>query len=234
MVNKEIFVMLTFFVGVVSFLGLVIGTGITVTNNSNVVVANGNQSILQQSGLQSAGYTCNASSISQTGNNLFSGIPILSFVNQVGNFIYGNIFAAINAVGNFIFPTNHIVTAITTPNNLGNCLTNTQAQSSGFDIVATATTPSTNLKSNSIDQIVAQTIVVGVAFVGLGLLAGALGAGSLANIVVSVGIGISLIFFMQSVLGSSYFAGTPFIIEIFIDGITGVFFIWIVMTLLRD
>lgn len=235
--NKEILVILVFFISIISIIGLIVGSGITVNNTNSVTVANGNQTVLQQSGLQSSGYQCNDTTVKNlqnTGNNFFNSIPILGFINQVGNFIYGNIFAAFNAVGNFIFPVNHAVSSIITPNNLGNCIFNQQAQSSGYDIVATAISPSNRLSANSLAQIVSQTILVAVAFVALGLLAGTLGAGQLAPIVASAGLGISLVYFMQSILSSSYFAGTPFFLKIFIDGITGAFFIWIIIVLLRD
>lgn len=87
--------------------------------------------------------------------------------------------------------------------------------------------------SNSVGGLVAQTIAI-VAIVGaVAIAASILGNGLAALYLGAAGVGIALIYFMQSILASSVFNGTPFFIQIFIDGITGAMFIWIVLVMLR-
>lgn len=200
-VNKEIFGMLVFFIGIVVMISLVAGSTVSTTNVTTFTLSSGNQSIgsVQVQATQPQNTTCAIAYLPFPENfEVMMGIkPLSSFCST-----------PLNSLGQ------------------GNLLT-------GQQIGPVSITGPVSIKTGSLTDLVSNTIIIAVLFVGLGLLAGFLGAGILAPIISSVGIGLSLIYFMQSVLASEYFSGIPPFMSIFLTGLTGGMFIWIVIVLLK-
>ena len=263
-VSGSILTILVFFIGIVSLLGLVVGSGIvapqvqslTINTNPNAQVGYGNT---QASGLQSSSgtncigqsptlctgsYSCvtttsgTCTAVSNQGTptgcttfntNPVSGLSLNGLISSVSS-VPTLILAGFQNMALFLSGQQTIAPNPTQCNGVGTI--------SGLvgTIGAVASGQNGNpytAKPTSISGLVVGTITIAVIFVGLGLLAGVLGAGMLANVIGSSGIGISLIFFMQSVLSSQYFIGIPFILSIFVEGITGAFFIWIIIVMLK-
>jgi hypothetical protein len=86
----------------------------------------------------------------------------------------------------------------------------------------------------SLGSLLSDTIGI-VAVVGsVALALSILGDGDSALYVGSAGIGIALIYFMESILASTIFTGTPGWLMALIIGFSSAFYIWIIMALLRS
>ena len=278
--NKEILVIVTYFVAILGLLSVVISTGVTFVPNMASVNNIPNYGVQANNGLSGEMITINGNQTintlaSQCNNGQFgTGTGPISFtqlitapspwaiatsdlgrawntltqsgVGYAGSNIYILLqnaasipFAAIAQLGQDIFGSGQSQGSKTTGTNstgvsgLG-CQLNTQ---SGF--VAYNPTTFTSNSLPSANDVLTETLIIAGAFVALGLLAGTLGAGQLAYIIASVGIGLSFAFYVFTIptlpnpnTGLPYF-NLPLPLAVLFGGINAVMVIWLIWVNLR-
>jgi hypothetical protein len=198
--------------------------------DSSIMESNGTQICLSSSsvGLVNQADCINIGTLSST--NASNSNSFINALEGIGSTIEAGFQQLI--LFHLIGSSNTIAPAPTQCNGVGT-LTGTLS-TFGAVITGQNGNPYTNSNYGTIDNVFSACLAIAGIFIGLGLLAGVLGAGQFANVIATTGIGMSLIFFFQGVFASTAFKNTPFIIEIFIDAITATIFIWIIMVILRD
>lgn len=260
-VNREIFTILLFFFSIVGFISLFIATGPTISNpnagsgnlffngtNAIVVTPNTPEAVAQAQAQQGAsnpvGVNClnqKASACSGSyqciGTNS-TGFCISTATNGPGAGCISNpdIPQMINAGFQNIFLYLSGQQTIAPSKIQCHGVGTIQGTIGTFGAVISGQNgnPYRSNAWGTIDSVVAGVVAIAGIFTALGLLAGLFGAGQFANIIAASGIGIALIFFMQSILASTIFNGTPVYVSFFVDGITGAMYVWVAIVLLRS
>jgi hypothetical protein len=192
-------------------ISLVATTNVNVSNPNTVTISNGNVIVGQLGATDQGSNSTDCNNVSPNTQNIIQNLVNIpsDIYNSIVNFFKG---------GSCSYQGNSLNQNLWYPNGT----------------LIPAGESSIQSSNSNIGGILVSTLIIAGAFIALGLLAGVFGAGSLAYIVAPVGIAVSLIYFMQGVLSTPYFTGTPFVITIFLTGITTSMFIWIVLVIIRD
>lgn len=213
--NKELLGLIVFFVGMVSFLTLFLTTGPTAQLGtvSNLYLNNTQTLNLGLSGnittgnVQLSGANCNVTQYNQ--------------LQSIINFLPKSFLAWLAATNSGC--------KYTAPSSVASIGT---AVSTGFFDISGG---SVDLGGQgTIGGLVAQTIGVVAIVAATAIALSVLGNGDAALYVGAAGIGVALIYFMESILTSTVFSGTPGWLMALITGLISAFYLWIVITLLRS